>query len=152
MQMKNKQQGFTLIELMIVVLISSILIGIGVPGYRNYVMRASRVDATMALLKIAGSQEKFYLQNGRYASAAELVAAPPAGLGFLNGKSEREYYSLEVAPNAAGLAVGYTATAAHDGIGKQGTDTVCTSFSIDQNNRRGANGAYDIATVEKCWK
>ena len=53
--MKNKQQGFTLIELMIVVLIASILIGIGVPGYRNYVIRASRVDATMALLRIAGS-------------------------------------------------------------------------------------------------
>ncbi|TDJ47134.1 MAG: prepilin-type N-terminal cleavage/methylation domain-containing protein [Gammaproteobacteria bacterium] len=152
MQMKHTHRGFTLVELMIVVLIASILLGVGLPSYRNYVMRAGRADAKIALLKIAGSQEKFYLQNGAYASAAQLVVAPPAGLGFLGGMTEHEYYTLTLAPHAAGLAVGYTATAAHGGSGKQGTDTTCTSFSIDQNSRRGANGGYVPATVEKCWR
>lgn len=150
--MKSTQTGFTLVELMIVVLIASILIGVGLPSYRNYVMRASRADATMALLKIASSQEKFYLQNGTYASTAQLVVAPPAGLGFVGGMTEHGYYTVSLVPHAAGLAVGYTATAAHGGTGKQGSDTDCTSFSIDENSRRGANGGYVVATVDKCWR
>ena len=45
--------GFSLIELLIVVVIAAVLIGIGVPGYRQYVQRANRSDATAALLRIA---------------------------------------------------------------------------------------------------
>ena len=87
--MKSTQTGFTLVELMIVVLIGSILIGVGLPSYRNYGRRASRADGTMALLKIASSQEKFYLQNGTYASTAQLVVAPPTKPRPAGGAAQR---------------------------------------------------------------
>ena len=150
--MKHSQNGFTLTELLVVVLIVSILVGVGLPGYRDFVQRSGRTDATGALLKLAASQEKFYLQNGIYASNAQISLAPPAGLGFDAAKSEHGYYTLSLVPDAAGLAVGYTASAATVGGGKQADDTDCASFSIDQNGRRGANGGYAAADVEECWR
>lgn len=145
-------RGFTLTELLVVVMILSLLVGIGLPGYRDFILRGGRTDATTALLKIAAAQEKFYLQNGRYASNAELAAVPPAGLGFTNAQSDHGYYDLAVAAGAGGLAVGYTASATPVAGGKQADDDDCTAFSIDQNSRRGANAGFDAAVVEECWR
>jgi type IV pilus assembly protein PilE len=147
-----KERGFTLVELMIVVLLMAIILGISVPGYRAYVLRAGRADAGQALLRIAAAQERFYLQNGTYAGDADLAVDPPNGLGVTDSKSERGYYDLAIAPDAAGLAVGYSVTATVDATGNQKGDGECGSFSIDQNGRRGANGGHVAAVVEKCWR
>ena len=80
--MKPKSAGMTLIELMIVVAIVALLASIAVPSYRQYVLRANRIEATTALLQLAAAQEKFYLQNNTYAGNALIDDAPPAGLGL----------------------------------------------------------------------
>ena len=100
--MSKANKGFTLTELLVVVLIASILVGLGLPGYRSFVIRGGRTDATTALMKLAASQEKFYLQNGIYASNAQLAALPPAGLGFVGSKSEHGYYNPGDRPRAGG--------------------------------------------------
>jgi len=146
------QQGFTLVELMIVVLLMAIILGISIPSYRSYTLKAGRSDASGALMHISASQERFYLQNGTYASDALLDAAPPAGLGFLDKTSVRGYYDLAIAPHANGLAIGYVVTATVDPNEDQRGDADCNSLSLDQNSRRGANGGYVPAVVEKCWR
>lgn len=152
--MYSQHKGFTLIELMIVVLVMSLVLGLSIPTYRNYSLRAGRADASNALLRIAAAQERFYLAQGQYAtSAAELTAAPPNGLGFTGAKSERGYYDLTVAVGPSGqAAVDYQATATVDTGSNQKDDSDCTSLSVDQSGRRGANGGYVAATVEKCWR
>ncbi len=148
----STQRGFTLIELMIVILLMSIILGISIPSYRSYTLKAGRADASSALLRIAAAQERFYLQNGTYASNAQLAPAPPNGLGFAGAKSERGYYDLAIAPDVGGLPIGYTVTATVDPAEKQKGDPDCTSLSINQNGQRGANGGTIPAVVEKCWR
>jgi len=121
----TRQQGFTLIELMIVIMLMSIILGVSLPGYRSYTLRAGRSDASSALLHIAASQERFYLQNGTYAGNAALALDPPNGLGFTNSKSGHGYYALAIVPDPdpAGLQIGYVVTATVDAAGKQRGDT-----------------------------
>jgi type IV pilus assembly protein PilE len=139
---------------MIVMVIMAILASASVAGYRQYLRRANRADATAALLRLSAAEERFYLQNNRYATTAdELADPPPAGLGM--GSTERGLYELSVAAAADGAVAGYIATATVRADGTQRDDTDCVSFSIDQIGQRTATNSGNDSSAEissKCWR
>ena len=139
---------------MIVVAIMAVLATASVAGYRQYVQRANRVDATSALLRVSAAQERFYLQNNRYATTAdELADPPPGGLGI--GGTERGFYELAVEAAPDGAVAGYTITATAAGDGPQRDDDACQAFTIDQSGLRGASdsgGAEGADITARCWR
>ena len=66
--MKHKQSviGFTLIELMMVVLISSIVAAIAIPSYRQYAISARIPEATSQLTFYRFKMEQYYQDNQTY--------------------------------------------------------------------------------------
>ncbi|GAP65021.1 fimbrial protein P9-2 [Mizugakiibacter sediminis] len=80
--MKKIQQGFTLIELMIVVAIIAILAAIAIPAYQDYVIR-SQVSEGPALADGAKTAvAEFYTNTGRPpGSNASAGLASPASIG-----------------------------------------------------------------------
>lgn len=72
--------GFTLIELMIVVVIVGVLAAIAYPAYQDYARETKRADAHAALLRIATLQEKHFSNNNQYANSTTTLgyAANPA--------------------------------------------------------------------------
>jgi type IV pilus assembly protein PilE len=146
-------RGFTLIELLVTLVIIGTVVTLAVGGYRQYTRRAARVDGTSALLRLAAAQEKFYLQNGRYADQAEMEPAPPAGLGIVG--SERGYYALAIEPADAGIAIGYTASATVDPDRSPADDADCWTFSMNERGLRTAStrdGATGTEITERCWR
>ncbi len=142
---KVRQAGITLIELMMVLTIVAILGAIAVPSYTQYTRRAHRTDAKTALLRLATNQERFYLQNRRYGTNAELAA-----LGFPNNppRSDNGAYAIAItAADASGFTA--TATAVAGGAFDQRNDTDCLQFKIDETGRRSATP--DPNPNRRCW-
>ena len=142
--MPIRPQGVTLIELLIVVVIVAVMASAAMPNYGRYMLRAHRVEAKSALLNLATAQEKFYLQNNRYAGQSALASAPPDGLG-LPGTTGNGRYSIAIIV-ASTTAFSATATAA----GPQTADGDCATFTIDSLGLRGATDRIGNAATE-CW-
>ncbi|WP_432472384.1 pilin [Amphritea sp. HPY] len=66
----KKQQGFTLIELMIVVAIIGILAAIALPAYQNYTNKAKFSEVVVATSAVKTAFEVAYAEEGTIASAA----------------------------------------------------------------------------------
>jgi prepilin-type N-terminal cleavage/methylation domain-containing protein len=74
--MKNpnlSSKGFTLIELMIVVVIIGILAAVAVPAYFNHILRSRQADAYHNLLDIKAAQEVVYSLENEYAGDYEPI-------------------------------------------------------------------------------
>tara|TARA_B100001167_G_C16549810_1_gene202947 strand:+ start:71 stop:538 length:468 start_codon:yes stop_codon:yes gene_type:complete len=66
--MKRLNLGFTLIELMIVVVIIGILAAVGIPQYQNYVARAQVADGLSMATSIKTAISEYYSTHGKYPS------------------------------------------------------------------------------------
>ena len=68
----NKQSGFSLIELMIVVAVIAVLATIALPSYTSYIQKGRRAEAQQVLLGMANEQALWRSNNANYATYAEL--------------------------------------------------------------------------------
>jgi len=71
---RSQQQGFTLIEVMIVVVIVGILLVIALPAFQDQVIKGHRAAAQSEMLDIANREHQFLLANRIYANKATLEA------------------------------------------------------------------------------
>lgn len=110
----KKAKGFTLIELMIVVLIIAVLAGLAYSGYNNQVRKSRRAEAKQILADVSLRQEKWRSNNVAYLGTDSTnlekttFGAVPSG----------DYYTIAVTSLESGTA--FTATA----VPKTGTDQV----------------------------
>ena len=121
--MKRVQQGFTLIELMIVVAIIGILAAVALPAYQDYVARAQMSEAVELLAGGKTPMAEFYADKGRWPNTAGSV------MGSLSGK-----YTETVAitaGNAAETALTLTATMKASEVSKEIREKTVTLSSSD---------------------
>ena len=62
----KSSQGFTLIELMIVVLRVAVIAAVALPSYSEYIIRANRAEGADRITEVMFEQERFQTRNRRY--------------------------------------------------------------------------------------
>lgn len=138
-----RSHGFTLVEVMIVVVIVAILLSVALPAYQGVLQKGRRADARSALLDAANRQEQYQLDYGTYtADMTDLgYAADPS-------VSDEGHYSVDAVACASGtIASCYVLTASPVAASPQSKDTRCTGFTLDSFGSRTATGSQAAA----CW-
>jgi type IV pilus assembly protein PilE len=78
------KKGFTLIEILVVVLIISILAAIALPQYEKAVLRAKAKEAQINLRPIAEAQLRYYMATGVWSEYMAALDIVPAGLKYFD--------------------------------------------------------------------
>lgn len=152
--------GFTLVELMVVVVIATILLSIAVPSYMQQMRQSRRTEAKTALLDLAGREERFFstmINGANYSSV-------PTDLGYAGPWPMRvgsNYYQVSVCAPAANPCNGITLTmpnvppapsyvivAAPVAGTSQVNDNQCLIFGVDSVGAQYATGS---SGAPYCW-
>jgi len=136
----RRQNGFTLIELMVTVVIIGILASIAFPSYQEFVKRGNRTEGQAFLSEVAARQERYFAQNNEYTDDVDK-------LKLKNGStSETGKYELSIVidEDADADDGGYTLTAE-----EQFNDDACGNLTLTATGIKGVTGSKAAAD---CWK
>jgi len=164
MRLIQNENGFTLIELMIVVVIVAILATIAYPSYQQYVMRAHRSDCQQGLLIAANQQERFMSQCRWFASTLTGTRACGADstagvLGLPSTTSPEGQCTIQfdatspgtIAAGCTTKACGFTLVAI-----RKASEASDGNFRIDSTGRRqwdrDNSGTFGDNANEDRWK
>ena len=144
----KRQAGVTLIELMIVRVISAIIDSASYPLYTQYVVRAKRTTGAAMLLQVADRQQQFFMDNKGYAASLE-------SLGFTSNPfmmndqcavvaddDAERIYSIALSNTSA---TSFTVTA-EPKENQAEKDTTCGSLTLTHAGDKGQSGSGT-----NCW-
>lgn len=136
----KKQQGISLVEMLVVALVVALIVALIYANYRDAVYAERRSIAQQALMTAVSLQERWHLRLYEYARDIREVGGENAA---------GEHYILSVTQNPCGDTSCFTIIAT--AIGEQLDDTKCQKMSVNYLGQRRAVDYYNQDTTSECW-
>ena len=139
----NSRKGFSLIELLIVVVIIGILAAIAIPKFANTKEKAYIAQMKSDLKNLASAQESYFSDKNTYADATQIQAAPYSWTisGNAGGTSN-------VAPTLTQSAAGWSAVLVDSRVASTGATKSCGIYA---GSAAAPNAAVTAEGVVACW-
>ncbi len=128
----NRQRGFTLVELLLVLVILALIAGLVLPGIIGKAESAKAKAASSQISRISMSVESFYLDTGNTPSSLEELVNQPSGVTGWNGpyiKTSLLKDPLGASPintvfrESMGILISSPLVLTASGVAKEGTPT-----------------------------
>lgn len=136
----TNSRGFSLIEVLFVVVVLGILTAIAIPYFDNVRNKARRADAVVALTTAVQRQDRWRTKNGTYTSDPTQLTESGTN------RSPDGLYIISVA-NVTAETYSITATAT---VGQLG-DTDCRAFTITHTGKKSVKNASNVDNTSSCW-
>jgi type IV pilus assembly protein PilE len=138
-----RQAGFSLVELLVVLVIMGVLSALALPGYSRFVQRGNRTEVMAALLEAQHFMGRYYSANGQYLSPANAVPMLPQRLQRIpiQGTVRYQLSVREATLNTYQLQSVPEGSMAGD---------VCGNLTINQTGLRGVLNSTN--SVSECWR
>ncbi|MBQ8976151.1 MAG: prepilin-type N-terminal cleavage/methylation domain-containing protein [Succinivibrionaceae bacterium] len=137
-------KGFSLIEIMVVIVIISILTSLAAVTYRSYIVKARRSAVQEELLQYQQQLEEYFSLNHTYG----INGAAGAGCAVFTGDtvpSSEGHYNL-----SCELTSGYKLSAVPIG-GQYDSDKECRYMYLFRNGTRGGGESSSSSDANACW-
>ena len=143
-----EQGGFTLIEVMIVVVITALLLMIALPAYQQQLQKTRRSLARAELMEVLARQEQYFLNHRQYAPQLTDLGYPESPYAIdasgndLAATAANRIYLIDLATQANGFALYATPQLAQSG------DRGCATLGLTSIGLKSASGT---GATEDCW-
>lgn len=145
--LKNKQSGFTIVELLIVIVVIGILAGLVITTFSGIQQKARDTERETDIKAIHGQVEAFWAQKGYYPSLTDMNSQGSGGFVQTNLKG-LDVEALKDPKGSSGTFVGAAAASVYSyvvtnsaGTSCEADDTTCAKYTLTATLEGTLNGS-----------
>jgi type IV pilus assembly protein PilE len=149
----KRSTGFTLIEVMIVLVIILLLAAVTYPSYASFVVKTRRVEGQVALLELMQKQESYYTRHHTYiefsSDSSDADADADQFKWWSGSRAPGSAYELRgrACPGQTiARCIELEATPGTELVDANFRDKHCQVLTLASTGKTGASGPY-----QRCW-